>query len=141
MTVTMSNEDFVAHLLTRRPVEMWAFRFWPLAVVALWVTVLSTGGILGYSGWLFTATAVLAGISSLIHFFFPYDMRVRYAALVLNEIAMIYRAFDYILEGRPWRLALVGLVIWGVIAVAKFVVFLLSSQVVEVRYAQRRVPT
>jgi hypothetical protein len=138
MALVPEQDVIVPHLLTRRPVELFAFRVWPLMVVFLWVVILMTGGVLGYTGWPFILTGAAAGASSFVHFLKPYDMRVRYAALMINEVAMVYRAFDYILEGRPWRLSLVGVAIWATIATAKLVVFMLSSQVVEIRYALRR---
>lgn len=121
--------------LIRRPVEFWALRMWPLTIVLLWIIILPTGGLIGYTGWLFKISGAAGLVTALFHSLKPYNTRVRYMALVVNELAFIYRSLDYALAGQPWKIALVGFVIWGTIAVAKFVVFMLTAGLVELHLA------
>ena len=75
-----------------------------------------------------------AGVASLVHVAAPYDGRVRYAALVLNEVAMLDRAAAFVLIDtirRHPQVMFVGVTLWLVIATAKLVVFLLAAAVVE----------
>lgn len=129
----------MSHVLVRRPMELWAFKLWPIFVVFLWCSILLTRGVLGYAGWPFLLTASLALVSSLVHFLFPYNIEVRYAALILNLVAMVSRSLDYALSGHGWKVGLAGFSVWITIAAAKVVIFILSAALVEVSLARTEV--
>lgn len=128
-----------SHLLIRKPLELWSFRFWPLVVCYLWISTLVASSAVGYEGWTFFLTASVALVTALIHFCFPYHTVVRYVALGANLVAMLSRAVDYVVQGAPWRIALVAGALWITIATSKLVIFFLSATLVETKLARDEV--
>jgi hypothetical protein len=126
----------VTRHVVRRPLEVWSFRIWPLVVVFLWASIILTGGMIGYNGWFFFVSAWTAMLGSAVHFLFPYNQGVRYAALIANLAAMSSRALDYLFEGHRWEIVLAGFSIWTTLAIAKVAIFFLSATLVEMRIAR-----
>lgn len=129
-----------AHWLVRRPLELWALRLWPAAIVALWCVAVATGGVIQPDSRVAFVTGVAAGVASLTHAVWPLDTRARYVALIVNEVALLDRAAAFIFVAdvrRHWRVAALGAALWSAVAVAKIVVFLLSAVVVERERARR----
>lgn len=128
------------HWFVHRPLELWAMRVWPAAIVALWLAVIPTGGVIQPDDRVAFATGVIALAATVLHLFRPLDTRVRYIALIANEAAMLDRAAAFVFVEQIRHLpkvAIVGAVLWGTIAAAKLVVFLLSAVVVERERARR----
>lgn len=131
----------VRHWVVRRPLELWALRIWPAVIVAMWAIMVPTGGVIQPDDRVAMWTGVLAGMAALAHLLWPYDDRVRYTALVANEVAILDRAAAFIFTDqirRHVQVTLVGAALWLVIAAAKLVVFLLTAAVVERERASRR---
>lgn len=128
------------HRFVRRPLEFFAFRLWPLSLVVLWTIVLATGGLIQTGQLLPQLLTVLALLSSAAHFFAPLNTRVRYAALMLNEVAMLNRAIAYIFYNDPplsARVEWLALGLWGTIAMAKLCMFMVSTAIVGYEKARK----
>jgi hypothetical protein len=113
---------------------LWALRIWPAVIVAMWAIMVPTGGVIQPNDRIATWTGIAAGLAAIAHLLCPYDDRVRYTALVANEVAILDRAAAFIFTDqirRHIQVTLVGASLWLVIAAAKLVVFLLTAAVVE----------
>jgi hypothetical protein len=129
----------MAHTFVHKPLELWSFRLWPMMIVLLWASVITTGGVLGYDGWFFYVSAWMALVGSFLHFLFPYEIGIRYFALITNLVAMSSRSVDYALSGFRWKVALAGFAVWITIASAKVVIFFLSAALVETKLAKAEI--
>lgn len=122
------------HWFVRRPLELWALRLWPAVIVCLWAATLATGGVVQPDDNVAFWTGVAALVATALHLLRPLDTRVRYTALIVNELAMLDRVSAFVFVAKIRRLpdvALLGSALWGTIAAAKLVVFLLTAAVVE----------
>lgn len=122
------------HWVVRRPLELWALRLWPAVIVVLWVVTLATGGVVQPGDRVAALTSAAALVATALHLLRPLDTGARYTALIVNEIAMLDRvaAFVFIDKIRQTPdVAVLGSALWGTIATAKLVVFLLTAAVVE----------
>jgi hypothetical protein len=128
------------HRLVRRPVELFAFRVWPATIVAIWAIVLYTGGLIQTGDLLPQILTVTAMASSVAHFFFPLNTRVRYIALVTNEVAMLNRAVAYIFYDDPplsSRVEWLALALWGGLFMAKLCMFMVTTAIVGYERARK----
>ena len=129
------------HHMIRRPLELFAFRLWPLTLVALWVIVLATGGLIQEGELLPQVLTMLALVTAFLHFLRPLNTTIRYLALATNEVAILNRMVAYLFYDDPplsARVEWLASGLWGTIAMAKLSMFMVTTVIVGYERARKR---